>query len=279
MRMHQKELRMPKASQLVARSVIACVAMCLLITVTSCSKPAPSAPGTVSGVINYPPDPDAATALLEVQLKDLSASGSENLIAVQRITKPGPAPVRYSIPYLQQSIDATHHYAVEARLIVPDRVLYLSEPQAVITFGKSTQQDLKMMPGGSPAEGPDTSNERTVNAKLATDSGEVEYVAHLSGQHVARIEEQRHSPSGDVRANYTFTDARLVSAEETSAAGQPIVTVTFNDKGQAESVAQWRDGKSIQPDPKEASRLRNHAELLRNHALASAAAQQHRANY
>ncbi len=262
----------------ITRVVIAWLAMCFLITLTSCSK-SPTAPGAVSGAVNYPADPDAATALLEVQLKDLSAIGGESLIAVQRITKPGPTPVHYSIPYLQQSIDATHHYVVEARLIVPDRILYLSEPQAVITFGKSTQQDLKMLPGGNQTENAGTSNERTINAKLATDSGEAEYTAHLSGEHVARIDEQRHAQSGDVRASYTFTDARLVSVEEKSATGQPIVSATFNDKGQPASITQWRDGKSVQPDSKEASRLRNHAELLRNHALASAAAQQHRAAY
>jgi uncharacterized lipoprotein YbaY len=263
----------------ISRVVIACFAICSLITVTSCSKSPSSTPGTVSGKISFPADPDAATALLEVQLKDLSASGGESLIAVQRITKPGPAPIAYSIAYLQQSIDPTHHYVVEARLILPDRILYLTEPQAVLTFGKPAQQDLKMLPGGNPTENAGPSNERTISAKLASDGGEAEYVAHLSGEHVARIEEQRHAQTGDVRADYTFTDARLVSAEEKSASGQPMVTARFNDKGQLESIAQWRDGKSIQPDPKEASLLRNHAELLRNHALASAAAQQHRAGY
>lgn len=258
---------------------IASVGACLLITLASCSKPASNASGVVSGDISFPADPEAATALLEVQLKDVSATGGESLIAVQRIGKPGPAPVHYGLPYERQRIDATHHYVIEAKLIVPDRLLYSSEAHAVITFGNSTQQDLKMMPGGNPLESANTSTERTINAALATDSGQADYVAHLNGQHVARIEEQRHTRDGDIRAIYTFRDARLISAEEKTAAGQPIVGATFDAKGQLEAISAWQNGKSIQPGAGEAGRLRNHAELLRNHALASDAAQQHRGAY
>jgi copper homeostasis protein (lipoprotein) len=107
---------------------------------------------TLSGTVAYrerialPP-----TAALDVTLEDVSrADAASTVVARVRVDAPGQVPIPFDLPYEAGDIDAMHRYAVRARIVDGDRVLFTStDTTLVLTQGHPSRVSmmLRMVPG------------------------------------------------------------------------------------------------------------------------------------
>ena len=85
-----------------------------------------------------------ATAILEMSLEDVSrADAPATFISSARLEPTGQPPIRFELPYDFTKIDASHRYAVRARIFDGGRVLFAStETMLVVTQGHSGRADV-----------------------------------------------------------------------------------------------------------------------------------------
>jgi len=102
----------------------------------------------VSGQASYrerialPPD-----AVFEATLEDVSRPGAmAEVLGSVRIEKAGPVPIRFEIPYDPAKIDERHSYAVRARILRGDRLLFTTDTvHPVLTRGAGTSVELLLV--------------------------------------------------------------------------------------------------------------------------------------
>ncbi len=107
---------------------------------------------TLSGTVAYrerialPP-----TAALEVTLEDVSrVDAASTVVARVRVDAPGQVPIPFDLPYATGDIDGAHRYAVRARIVDGDRLLFTStDTTLVLTQGHPSRVSLllRMVPG------------------------------------------------------------------------------------------------------------------------------------
>jgi putative lipoprotein len=122
----------------------------------ACTTAAPR-PATVTGTATYrerlalPPE-----AVFEATLQDVSRVGAPALLlGATRIESPGQVPIRFSIRYDPARVKPDRRYAVRARILLGDTVLFITEAGApVLGASGATHVDLVLRRAGSPADEP-----------------------------------------------------------------------------------------------------------------------------
>jgi len=103
------------------------------------------------GEANVPPQ-----AEVEVMLLDISQSKVSSLLVSQKKFAAGSDnPINFTLTYDKAKIDATHDYAVSARIMLDGRTRFMSEKKApVITKGNPVNVEIPMRSVGrhSPAK-------------------------------------------------------------------------------------------------------------------------------
>jgi putative lipoprotein len=129
----------------------------LLLTGCSAMSAVPIGPGDasarVTGTITHPRRTDLpASALVKVQLVDVSrADAAAIVLAEQLILANGTqVPLAFEIRYDPAKIDARFSYAVQARIELDARLLFINDQRyAVITRGAPTHVDMVLRPVGA----------------------------------------------------------------------------------------------------------------------------------
>ncbi len=120
---------------------------------SSASTPAPT--GKVTGTVAYrerialPP-----TAVVKVQLVDVSRADAKAVVLGEQIieAKGRQVPFAFEIPYDPAKIEASHSYAVQARIEDAGQLWFINDQRyAVITRGAPTKVDLVLKAVGGPA--------------------------------------------------------------------------------------------------------------------------------
>ena len=109
----------------------------------------PKVSGTVSGMLMkrdrraLPP-----SVLAEVKLLDVSrADAAAKELAVQRIENAGQVPIAFELEYDRTEIDERHSYAVQARLLIDDQLIYTTDTHyPVLTRGAGNEVELMLVP-------------------------------------------------------------------------------------------------------------------------------------
>jgi len=105
-------------------------------------------PAVVTGQASYrervalPPD-----AVFEATLEDVSRPGAKaEVLGTVRIEKAGPVPIRFEIPYDPAKVDERHSYAVRARILRGDRLLFTTDTvHPVLTRGAGREVELLLV--------------------------------------------------------------------------------------------------------------------------------------
>jgi uncharacterized lipoprotein YbaY len=103
-----------------------------------------SSKGTLSGTASFsesealPPG-----AVFEATLEDVSKADAALVIARARVVSPGQSPIPFAIEYDSPRIHPTHRYAVRARIVSGDVLLFTTDQQyRVLDATGSTHVDL-----------------------------------------------------------------------------------------------------------------------------------------
>jgi putative lipoprotein len=85
-----------------------------------------------------------AGAIFEATLEDISrADAAARVIGSTRVQSPAAPPIEFSISYDPQQIEATHRYAVRARILHEDRLMFTTDTvHHVLTQGAPTNVEL-----------------------------------------------------------------------------------------------------------------------------------------
>lgn len=118
-------------------------------------KPAPAAPGVVSGTVTYlqrvalPP-----TAVIEVKLQDVSrADAPATLIAEQKITAEGKqVPIPFELKFDPAKIEPKHRYTVSARILVGDQLRFISDKAYPVLAGGAGASGVEIVVKAVPAK-------------------------------------------------------------------------------------------------------------------------------
>jgi len=86
-------------------------------------------------------------AALEVTVEDVSrADAPAPVIGQSRFTPGGQVPIRFEVPYDPNRVRPEHRYALRARIVVGDRLLFTATgPYPVLTQGAGTQVGMMLM--------------------------------------------------------------------------------------------------------------------------------------
>jgi len=117
----------------------------LLFLVAACATQAPG--GKITGTAIYrermalPPN-----AVFEATLEDVSkADAKAEVLGIARIENPGNTPIAFEIPYDASRIDPRHRYSVRARIVVGDRLLFITDRHyPVLTAGHGSSVALEL---------------------------------------------------------------------------------------------------------------------------------------
>lgn len=87
-----------------------------------------------------------ATAILEISLEDVSrADAPAAVVTSARLESLGQPPIRFELPYDFTKIDASHRYAVRARIVDGGRLMFTSSETALVaTQGHPSRADVLM---------------------------------------------------------------------------------------------------------------------------------------
>lgn len=102
--------------------------------------------GKVNGRLSLGEATVPAQAEVEVMLLDVSQAGVSSLLVSQKKFKVGEEiPIAFTLTYDKAKIDATHDYAVSARITVDGRPRFISDKKSlVITKGKGVNVEVPM---------------------------------------------------------------------------------------------------------------------------------------
>lgn len=143
----------------------------LVVAVTGCThfpfRSSPSVPGpgpadpalavpapvVVRGTVTYlqravlPP-----SAVVEVRLRDRTGGEGEGLpVAETTVRRPGQVPVAFELAVPASLFDADHDYALSARILVDELVLFASDAEVpVLTHGHPRDAQLVVNPPAAP---------------------------------------------------------------------------------------------------------------------------------
>ncbi|MGH6961519.1 MAG: YbaY family lipoprotein, partial [Dongiaceae bacterium] len=127
------------------------LALLLLVALAACREPAPPAPAAgVTGTVTYrerialPP-----SAIVDIRLEDVSLQDAPSVvIGAQQIEGDGlQVPIPFEVGYDPAAIDPRHTYAVSARIMDGDRLLFINDTSyAVITQGNPVHVDILIKP-------------------------------------------------------------------------------------------------------------------------------------
>jgi putative lipoprotein len=92
--------------------------------------------------VALPPD-----AVFEATLEDVSRPGAvAEVLGTARLEKAGPVPIRFEIPYDPAKVDERHSYAVRARILRGDRLLFTTDTvHPVLTRGAGREASLLLV--------------------------------------------------------------------------------------------------------------------------------------
>lgn len=124
---------------------------------TACSTPSIPATASVSGTATYrerialPPD-----AVFEARLEDVSrADAAAELVASTRTESPGAPPFKFTLTYDPARIEVAHRYAIRARVLHGDEVLFTSDTHTPLPAGPDAAPiEIMMVQAGRPATAP-----------------------------------------------------------------------------------------------------------------------------
>ena len=116
----------------------------LLALAAGCASQAPT---QVKGTATYlermalPPG-----AVFEATLEDVSrADAKAEALGSARIENPGTPPIAFAIPYDVSRVDARHRYSVRARIVVGDRLFFITDQSyPVLTSGHGNEVALQL---------------------------------------------------------------------------------------------------------------------------------------
>lgn len=137
-------------------SSLAMISCCALALFASACMSNVANQDSVSGSATYrerialPPD-----AVFEATLEDVSrADAAADILGTTRIPSPGRVPIRFTIDYDAARIDPSHRYAVRARILADDRLLFTSDSNhPVLTQGNTNIVEIVMRrPDASPPQ-------------------------------------------------------------------------------------------------------------------------------
>lgn len=88
------------------------------------------------------------TVVAEVRLLDVSkADAPAEELALQRIENPGQVPIAFELEYDPEAIDARLSYAVQAKLLLGEQLLYVTDTHyPVLTRGAGNEVELMLVP-------------------------------------------------------------------------------------------------------------------------------------
>lgn len=110
------------------------------------TMPALAQQGKVNGRLNFGEAAVPPQAEVEVMLLDVSHSKVSSLLVSQKRFTAGPeVPINFTLTYDKAKIDASHDYAVFARILLGGRTRFMAEKKApVITKGNSFNVEIPM---------------------------------------------------------------------------------------------------------------------------------------
>lgn len=237
----------------------------------------PSITGTIS--FSSPVTFDEATRL-EMQVTDVSISDGQALtVASMAIDNLHQLPYQYSLSYSPEKIDSTHRYTIEARIYAGQTLRFATDTAyAVLTQGSAAQRNLSVVAAGSntssapPAiNGAVTDNQDQFAGELRTRNEVSLYRAGLKEGHIHWLDEERSNNSPEpLQAHYEFKGALLLNYRESS------VEIKFDERGRPQSMRRGQKSVSLKDETTFINVVRNRAELLRSHALATRESLSHR---
>lgn len=88
------------------------------------------------------------TVVAEIRLLDVSkADAPAEELAFQRIENPGQLPIAFELDYDPEAIEARHSYAVQAKLLMGEQLLYVTDTHyPVLTRGAGNEVELTLVP-------------------------------------------------------------------------------------------------------------------------------------
>lgn len=255
------------------------VLTCAFLTlVSSCSRK-PATPATqITGTIEYrmPVNFDS-DATLELRLTDVSGDAAKE-VATTKVTGLKSLPYQYVLAYDAGQIDTAHRYMVDARISIDNTLRFSTDSAfAVLTQGNNTKRnitviaigenDLSLVHDLNPQ--PDAS---VFQGELRRDADVSLYKVGIRDGSIVWLEEDRSNGTPQaLHARYEFKGALIMRYVDTS----PL-EVNFDERGRPTGLV--RNGKALKlgEQTKTVNEVRNHAELLRSHALAARESQSHR---
>ena len=253
--------------------LIACVWLC------SCSKRSAENGPSLVGTINYQTAVKFADdTRLELRLTDVSITDGPALeVAMVTIKDLRELPYRYALPYDPAKISEQHRYSLDARIFTHDQLSYSTDSAyEVLTQGRGAQRDLQVVAAGvneaTPAINHSNANVTVFHGEVQTQDGVSQYQAGLRDGQLVWLEEDRSSGKPiPVHARYELKGALIMHYTDSSS-----LEVTFDERGRPIGIIKQQQALKPNEHPEIVSTIRNRAELLRSHALASSAARKHR---
>ncbi|MGE0115520.1 MAG: YbaY family lipoprotein [Steroidobacteraceae bacterium] len=259
--------------------ILMALAAASMLNGCSRQKP-PTTSNYLTGTLSYQtPVNFESPATLELMLTDVSVSdGPAVVVAKLTVNDLHTLPYSYSLPYDAAKIDARHRYTVDARIFSSGKVRFSTDTAyGVLIQGNHNQRDIMLVAVGENAGMPitDTGSDsgiRIFQNELRTGQEISLYKAGLQNDHILWLEEDRSNGRPQpLHTRYEFKGALIMHYVDTS----PL-EISFDERGRATGMVKNR--KALRPDEhiNDINEIRNRAELLRSHALASSEIQAHR---
>lgn len=252
---------------------------CALATwISGCSREPATAVTQITGTIEYrTPVNFESGATLELRLTDVSADDAEE-IASATVTGLKSLPYQYALAYDAGRIDAGHRYTVDAR-ISTDNTLRFSTDSAftVLTQGSGASRNITVIAIGE--NDPSLVRDMNTQPDASVFQGELRrdqevslYKVGMQDGRIVWLEEDRSNGTPQtLHARYEFKGALIMRYVDTSP-----MEVNFDERGRPTGIV--RNGKALKlgEQTEAVNEVRNRAELLRSHALATRESQAHR---
>ncbi|MGD9842116.1 MAG: YbaY family lipoprotein [Steroidobacteraceae bacterium] len=250
-----------------------------ILLLSACAKkPEQNQPG-ITGMLSYStPVTFTDSTRLELQLTDVSVNDGPALqVASTTVQNLSELPYQYALPYPQQAINPKHRYTIEARIYSGQTLRFATDTAyEVLTMGKPQQQNLQVVAAGSNENAvlntPAPVGETVFQGELRTANEVTLYRTGLLERHIVWLAEERSNDTPQpIQARYEYKGALLQHYRDSTG-----LEVQFDLRGRPEHMQRQQQVLEIQQQTDTLASIRNRAELLRSHALATREAQAHR---
>ncbi len=117
------------------KSILVMLTFLLLGACTKNQLPKAELPvfASITGSLSYrqrlvlPPE-----AIVIVQLEDVTVSDKPQILAEQRLERPGQVPIPFDLRYDSRAINPSHQYRVSARILRGPRVLFMDDQNTLV---------------------------------------------------------------------------------------------------------------------------------------------------